>query len=348
MVTPMDVFGGLAQGYNTAQHMQMGPQLNQLKLLQEQAKLNQMQGLDPVSQQNIAASQQRMDIAQQQQEQESLEIVTRLVGIGEQIEDPDEKNAYYETLEKMKIPILSELTDEDRSGLSKSYIEKKQAFQQGTGDLAGFVFNPNTGEYKANPLAISSLQNAAKGKKPLNMSDIRDINNDVTKLTDDARAARSGAQALIDIGDNPTPAQAVAAIFKFMKSLDPTSVVRQEEQGLVASASGPMAAFAAQINRLTGSGPLTTEVMRDIITTASGIANSTIEESATQIDGFLSVYPELSKDRAKSMRGRVPELLTVPEFTKPSNQRKETTPSTSRRNRRATQTINGVTVKRID
>lgn len=335
-------FEGLTQGIQAAGSMfdmYNAPQLNQLNLLQQQAKLEQLRGLDPVSQLKIKKYQAAL-----------MGSMAKLA-----LENPENRDGLFNAFESITgMKLGEESRTEESLKLASMAVDilkgegKKQPFQQASvKGLEGYVFDPNTGQFFANP-AIRQKISSLSQKPDLKMSDIRDINNDVTQLTKQAREARDGANALINIGDKPTPAQAVAAIFKFMKSLDPTSVVRQEEQGLVASASGPMEAFAGYINRLTGSGPLTTEVMQDIITTASGIANSTISESKTVVDDFISVYPELDEQRRSSMLGRVPELLKPPEF---KTKEKTVSPGSSGQGKRSkTNTFtlpNGVEVKRV-
>lgn len=357
-----DTFLGLAQGQQMFNQMFYGPQLQQLDMLQKRAQINQAMGLDPVSQSNIQAQQANIDLARQQearlqekQQQERQDKETQLLGAvayaGQQFEDEEMKQAFFRNAAEL-LGIPDEIvTPENIQSAAAIYQQsiKRQPYQQATGKgMEGFVFDPNSGLFFANPQIAQKIQ-SLQSKPELKMTDIRDINNDITSLTKQSREARDGASALISIGDKPTPAQAVAAIFKFMKSLDPTSVVRQEEQGLVASASGPMAAFAGYINKLTGGGPITSEVMRDIISTATGIANSTIKETGQSVNSFIEVYPELSEDRRLSMLGRVPKLLEIPEFSQQQAKvdKENKTSSTSRRERRQEQTLYGVTIKKI-
>jgi len=56
------------------------PQMNQLAMLQQQAKLDQLKGLDPVSQQNIKASQANVDLAQKQDQRANNKFTLEAVG----------------------------------------------------------------------------------------------------------------------------------------------------------------------------------------------------------------------------------------------------------------------------
>ena len=89
------------------------PQLNQLNMLQQQAKLEQLQGLDPVSQQNIAASQanigqgqERLDLARQQEQrlseaqqaemqQQQSQLLGAISYAGMKIQDPEQREAFF-------------------------------------------------------------------------------------------------------------------------------------------------------------------------------------------------------------------------------------------------------------
>lgn len=299
------------------------PQMRQLQMLQRQAELQRSMGLDPVSQQNIAASQQQMQIRQQEQQarqqkaQRDQQMVFGALAKSALDMPEDQRNSFIDSVSSMlQMDIPAEFrTEEYLSNLATAMEAmkpgKETKFEQGTGEMSGYAFDPSTGRYKTDP---SILAKVTTRPEKLKMSDIRDINNDVTKLTQNAVGVREGAKSLIDIGDNPSPAQAVASIFKFMKALDPTSVVRQEEQGLVAQASGPMEAFAGYINKITGGGPLTQEVMRDIIKTATGLANSAIEENDSVVRSHISVFPELSEERKSAMLNRIPKALDVPTY----------------------------------
>lgn len=98
-------FEGLTQGIQAAGSMfdmYNAPQLNQLNLLQQQAKLEQLRGLDPVSQQRIAESQANIDLAgskeqrlqkaqESEMQQKSAELLGAISYSLRQIKDPNER-----------------------------------------------------------------------------------------------------------------------------------------------------------------------------------------------------------------------------------------------------------------
>ena len=110
MATP---FEGLTQGLGAAGamlDMYNAPQLNQLNLLQQQAKLDQLKGLDPVSQQNIKASQANIDLAAEQerrlqaaQDQETQKYQAVLLGSMAKsiLENPEEKEGLFRAVEQL-------------------------------------------------------------------------------------------------------------------------------------------------------------------------------------------------------------------------------------------------------
>lgn len=108
-------FEGLTQGLQAAGSMfdmYNAPQLNQLNLLQERARLQQMQGLDPVSQQNIKASQARIDLSQSQEERlqksqekksqiDKLKMISGLSFAASEIEGEENKRAFIDSVAPM-------------------------------------------------------------------------------------------------------------------------------------------------------------------------------------------------------------------------------------------------------
>jgi hypothetical protein len=71
-----------------------------------------------------------------------------------------------------------------------------------------------------------------------------------------------------NLGDITNPASNVAALTTFMKSLDPTSTVTQNESGMYIAESGPLASIAAILNKISGEGGLGEEDRRNIINAA--------------------------------------------------------------------------------
>lgn len=198
MVTPMDVFGGLAQGYKTAQQIQMGPQLNQLKLLQEQAKLNQLQGLDPVSQQDIAASQQRMDIAQQQQEQDARDLIADVAYLSSEM-NPEQKQVLLTALGKMGVD-FNELTPEELTSMESLGRDRRKGLLGTEG---------------------RNFESMTKGLSPEEKEQAKRI-----KLGLSPRAVGSAAQTIAETGVTEDVAESEAAITGAKESAKETSKLK--------------------------------------------------------------------------------------------------------------------------
>jgi hypothetical protein len=102
-----------------------------------------------------------------------------------------------------------------------------------------------------------------------------------------------------------------------MKSLDPTSAVRESEQGMVYDAQGAAAGLAGRINKLMGEGGLTKEGFRDVVNTAKTLANSAIDDKSSEIQRYIDVYEgTLPEGFVNKVKSRVPKKLEVKDSPK--------------------------------
>lgn len=210
----------------------------------------------------------------------------------------------------------------------KAYREanKPVEFQQGVGAMSGYTFNPSTGEYKLNPEARGALINKAESArleaerkgKIVDAKTRQGINKDFTALIKDAVATKKSADDLGALKTKGSAAAKLAAVFKFMKALDPTSVVRESEQGQVYAAQGAAAQIAGMLNNLTGEGKLTEAGFQDVVDTAKAIANSQLSgassEAASYLDSYEDTLPQSFKD---NLLKRIPEGYAVGPKTLP-------------------------------
>ena len=100
-----------------------------------------------------------------------------------------------------------------------------------------------------------------------------------------------------------TPSDDIALIFKYMKTLDPTSVVRDTEFQTVGNAGGLPTQIQNIYNSYTTGNKLTPEIRRDIKKSADSIVRGSIKAVESTISDIVS--------QAK-YRG-VPEMLILPE-----------------------------------
>ncbi len=258
-----------------------------------------------------------------------------------EIQNPDELNTYFLNVarrsadgqklidEKMGQETFSPVTDASgtviaqRNDQSNKVIADPRAetdqgtsFQQGTGVMAGYVFNPADGSYSLDQRVSEFLKQDAESlaadEGMLKPEKVAGVNDKVTALIQDVQGIRGAAVSLEALEKRGTPAAQVAAVFKFMKALDPTSTVRDSELGLVYSAEGAAQGMANKLNALLGEGELSESGFRDLVDTAKGMANSAINTATISVDGYLNVLDDkLSAKDMAQMKARVPSALEV-------------------------------------
>ena len=159
------------------------------------------------------------------------------------------------------------------------------------------------GSVFAQPLA-GFVQQAESVK----LSDLNNINKEVGNLVKDANLIRSAATALQTLSKTKSPTDQLAAVFKLMKALDPTSVVREGEQQQARSVGGPSDALIGFVNQIKGQGSLPPKVFEDMVRTAERLANQSIDDVTTTVDGYLTGFGSQLKDKTKgNLRTRIPE-----------------------------------------
>lgn len=216
-----------------------------------------------------------------------------------------------EGFKKRSEMLFASLAPNEYTVYSKDSTKK---YEQGKGDAAGYSFDPETGKFTIDPEVRAALAADAKAKMEaeggLKTTDLKDINNKVTDLTKETRGIYNNALALDDLKSNSSAAAKLAAVFKFMKALDPSSVVRETEQGQVYSASGAAGQLAGKLNSLLGEGELTADGFADVANTAKVLANSAVEASEREVEDYLTVFEDRVPPALLSkMRGRVPQKL---------------------------------------
>lgn len=194
--------------------------------------------------------------------------------------------------------------------------------QMGTGEMAGYVFDPTTGSFSIDPKIKETLAAKAKAEKAAADSEGRvvdaktrqGINKDVTALTKDTKFIYNAANDLEKLKGSSSAASKLAAVFKFMKALDPTSVVRESEQGQVYSAQGGAAQIAGMLNNLVGEGKLTDAGFADIVNTSKVLAKSAVSASGEELKTYLDTYEDTLPESFKaSLISRLPVIEQTPE-----------------------------------
>lgn len=148
-------------------------------------------------------------------------------------------------------------------------------------------------------------------KKPeqLTAKDIAPVNKEITAAIKNATQIKASASKLQELADSGSTTDVIASAFIFMKSLDPTSTVRESEQGQVYSAEGKGAELAAYLNSLTGDPRLDKPALQKLVNTAKRLANSEIESTSVNVNSLLDVYTGTRLDEGgylDRLRQRVP------------------------------------------
>ena len=151
------------------------------------------------------------------------------------------------------------------------------------------------------------------GMKPsLDAKDIKGINSDISSFKKDADVMYGAATDLQTIRENATPAAQLAAIFKFMKALDPTSVVREGEQVMLQKTGGIYDSVGNYVGRLNNGSRLNADQLKDLANTAKRLANSSASTVNKSIDDYLSTYGEnLTEDQKKLFTRRKVKTFDV-------------------------------------
>lgn len=179
----------------------------------------------------------------------------------------------------------------------------------------GLVFDPNTGRIAVNPVAVERLNQIAEQKSQggsLSVSDKRSINGDITKMLKDTTLIHRTAKDLEILQKNPSGPASIATVFKFMKALDPTSVVREGEFATAENSAGVPEAVRNMYNKLASGERLGDNQIQSFVSTARNLANSAIDSSSTEINGYLSTFDsDLPESFSKKIRGRIPQKFDI-------------------------------------
>lgn len=171
----------------------------------------------------------------------------------------------------------------------------------------GFVFDSATGKVEVNP----SLKQAISAPK-LEVGDRQSINKDITTLTKDTVGIYKTAKDLEKLSANMSGPASIAMVFKFMKALDPTSVVREGEFATAENSAGVPEAIRNTYNKLMEGGRLGDQQVKSFVSTARDLANSAIDSSSTEITNYLNTYEDTLPKRFKTeIMKRIPEKFQV-------------------------------------
>lgn len=300
---------------------QMGQLLSQqVSFKSDATKQNMMQGMQDIIL-NPANTEQILNERIAMVQAEGGDPTQTIAELEKYNADPD---AYTNTVERTYA-----LMDPKGYGAYKESMVKDESkpFQMGSGQMSGYTFDPNEGTYSIDPEIKQQLVNKAETKAAegvnLGAKDRQSINKDVTGLLKDTVAVNKAAKSLRGLKKSSSAASKLAAVFAFMKSLDPTSVVRESEQGQVYSAQGAASNIAGMINGILGEGKLTDAGFDDLVATANNLADSAIDASGGEVQSYLDTYEDTIPSKFKnSLIKRIPSRNTkkaaVKDIAKPA------------------------------
>lgn len=207
--------------------------------------------------------------------------------------------------------LISELQDAVNIGQDTGILapDPKRELKETKDGRATFL-NPD------GTVSEEAIIGAVQGGKKMKLSDFRSINKDVGELIKEPLKIRNAASRLSKIAKTKSPTDQLAAIFTFMKALDPTSVVREGEQQQARSTGGPVDQLIGFINKIKGEGALPESVFKNMVLTAKRISNQASSDSNEQVLGFLDAFGGRVKDKDKQrLLQRAPKLFDMPAST---------------------------------
>lgn len=141
----------------------------------------------------------------------------------------------------------------------------------------------------------------------IKFSDLRGVSSDISKILNESQKVKNAASRLAKISQTKSPTDQLAAVFTFMKALDPSSVVREGEQDQARATGGITDQFISYIDRIRGEGSLPEGVFDEMVMTAKRLANQSIDDAAVEIDAFIDPLSDNLPDPfIQKTRSRVP------------------------------------------
>lgn len=179
----------------------------------------------------------------------------------------------------------------------------------------GLVFDPNTGSFSLDPVAaqrFDQLATKAKGQGGLDFKDRQGLNKDVTSMIKSTVDVRNTANDLEKLGKINSGPASIALVFKFMKALDPTSVVREGEFALAEQSAGIPESVLNIYNKLVQGERLGDVQINQFIETAKSLSNSATESSRSEVTSLLDTFEDTIPESFKSkLIGRIPGSFNI-------------------------------------
>jgi hypothetical protein len=148
----------------------------------------------------------------------------------------------------------------------------------------------------------------------IKFTDLRAVNNDVGALVAEANKIRASAAGLDKLSKTKSNSDQLAAVFTFMKALDPSSVVRETEQDMLKKSGGVADSMVVYFNRLMNGDTLPPALFDEMVLTAKRLANQRIEDSSTAATSYLAGFGDkIPQKQRGELMGRVPAMFAMNE-----------------------------------
>lgn len=247
---------------------------------------------------NEAARQQLLQQSQRRQESQDLQ---RFIGT---LSQNPQQQQYLSLLAK----VAPEAAATQIGGLL-GFGAKQREFQTDTGKLFADL---DLAEAQGNAGAVEAIQSRIRGSlgPAVDFDDLRNLRNDVIKNSQDYLGASQG-YARVQVGaQSATPAGDLALIFGYMKTLDPTSTVREGEAASVQSAGSVPERIRGLYNRIVSGERLTPEQRADFLSQAEQQFGKNVERQQKLVEDFSG----LAKRNSFPVSDVIPGYL-IPDFT---------------------------------
>lgn len=339
--TLVDIGNSFAQQRQQAQKQQQQGDIDaftQQAISGDPRALEELMSRDPQRAQMVQGfMQQKREGEQAQDAQFTSQIAQETAGFVEQmhlapqeaqeamfnaaVDDPrydiDEEDRQYFMDDNARKALIGKVKGKEYAENFFGQKDKATAFQQGTGEMSGYSFNPTDGTYAINATLKAKLDEVkASGK--LELKDKITLNKEFTNLTKETKLIRNTAKDLEKLSKmvgpdgNVSGPASIAMVYKFMKALDPASVVKQDEFATAENSSGVPLQIRNMYNKLMQGGKLGTKQVSEFLATAQGLANSAIDSSTVEITDYLNTFEDdLSSNFRNALLKRIPKRFDI-------------------------------------
>lgn len=272
---------------------------------------NPLQGLGQLG---AAYFQKQRQDEQAVSQQQSTQGAFQLISDAEREQDPVKKRQMFIQAYQANPEMVSGYVDTLKKQQEAGQIGADKPQQQGTGVMAGYSFNPEDGTFTIDPNVKQALTDKAASKvatgAKLGAKDRQSINKDVTGLIKDTVGIHNTAKDLKKLGKMGGGPASIALVFKFMKALDPQSVVRESEFATAENSAGVPESVRNMYNKLMEGEKLGEAQIGQFIDAANVLANSAIDSSSSEIGQYLDSYEDTLPDSFKGkLMNRLPKRI---------------------------------------